>query len=190
MKSICIVFTLLVAIWSAFSIQATAVPPQSQVKIFSLQSPNRVQKHKLLELNDPLVYGVSWRFHWKTIEPQEGQYHWDLIDQAIHITSNADKKVMLRVVAGRRTPAWVYQAGAQPFHFRNTDLYHAKNHPDTMVMPIPWDAVYLAKWEKLIRALGKRYNSNPHIYSVQMAGGGHIGEMNLPKGRLPSPSPR
>ncbi len=48
-------------------------------------------------------------------------------------------------------------------------------------MPIPWDEVYLAKWEEFIHAFGRRYKGNPHIYSIHMTGGGHITEMNLPK---------
>ena len=46
---------------------------------------------------------------------------------------------------------------------------------------IPWDEMYLEKYEEFIRAFGQRYNGNHHIYSIQMNGGGHIGEMNLPK---------
>ena len=123
---------------------------------------------------------MSWRFRWKTIEPGEGEYNWELIDKALQVTSNAGKKIMLRVTAGMFTPDWVYQAGVKPFEFSNTDLAYPENFPKTTKMPIPWDEVYLGKWEEFIHAFGQRYNGNPHIYSIHMAGGGHIGEMNLP----------
>jgi hypothetical protein len=154
------------------------------VKIFALQpldiSPEAAAP-AMSEVKDPVVSGVSWRFRWKTIEPREGQYNWELMDKVLQSTSNAGKKVMLRVTAGMFTPDWVYQAGAKPFDFSSTDLAYPENFPKTTKMPIPWDEVYLAKWEAFIRAFGRRYNGNPHIYSIQMTGGGHIGEMNLPK---------
>jgi hypothetical protein len=133
------------------------------------------------ELKDSEVYGISWRYRWKTVEPREGQYNWELIDKALQVSRNAGKQVMLRVTAGMFTPDWVYQAGAKPFDFSNTDLAHPQNAPQTTKMPIPWDEVYLAKWEAFIQAFGRRYNSHPHVYSIQMTGGGHIGEMNLPQ---------
>jgi hypothetical protein len=154
------------------------------VKIFSLLRPDAVPEAvapQLSELGDPLIYGLSWRFRWKTIEPQEGQYNWQAIDKAIEVTRKAGKKVILRIVAGVHTPEWVYQAGAKPFDFGNADLLHPEAYEKTLRMPIPWDDVYLAKWEEFIQAFGKRYNGNPHIYSIPMSGGGHIDEMNLPK---------
>lgn len=159
----------------------SVVMAQETVKIFSLQKPDRDLNKELPEINDSLVYGLSWRFTWKTIEPQEGRYDWKPIDRAIELTGNAGKKVMLRVVPGRNTPDWAYQAGVKAFDFRNTDLAHPETSPESMRMAVPWDEVYLAKWENFIRAFGRRYNGDPHIYSIQMAGGGHIGEMNLPK---------
>ncbi len=151
------------------------------VKVFSLQKPGKEARQGPRELNYPYIYGLSWRYRWSDIEPQEGQYHWDRIDRALEMTSNAGKKVMLRVIAGINSPEWVYQAGAKPFEFSNQDLAHPDNYRASLRMPIPWDDVYLAKWERFIHAFGGRYNGNPHVYSVHMSGGGYIGEMNLPK---------
>ena len=88
---------------------------------------------------------------------------------------------MLRIVAGLNSPDWLSHAGAKPFEFRNTDLAHPQNYRENLRMFIPWDEVYLSKWEKFIRAFGQRYNGHPSLYSIQMTGGGYIGEMNLPK---------
>jgi hypothetical protein len=154
------------------------------VKIFSLQPLDislQAKEHELSELKDTEVYGISWRFRWKTIEPREGEFNWELIDKPLQVTSNAGKKVMLRVTAGSFTPDWVYQAGAKQIDFSNTDLANPEHYSKTLKMPIPWDEVYLAKWKAFIHAFGRRYNGNPHTYSIQMTGGGHIGEMNLPK---------
>jgi hypothetical protein len=163
------------------SISSGTLLAKEQIKIFSLLAPDRVPTPNTPGLQDPLIYGLSWRFKWATIEPREGQYNWDTIDRAIELTSNSGKKAMLRVIAGINTPEWVYQAGAKPFEFSNADLANPGNYSPKLRMPIPWDNTYLGKWEKFIQAFGVRYSSHLQIYSVQMTGGGHIGEMNLPK---------
>ena len=170
----------LILICSVMLIAASSQP----VKIFALQRPDVSPEQvapQLSEVRDPLVYGLSWRFRWKTIEPQEGQYNWQPLDKALEITGNAGKKVILRMVAGIHTPDWVYQAGAKPFDFSNTALARSEHYAEGLRMPVPWDEIYLAKWEAFIRAFGKRYTGNSHLYSVAMSGGGHIDEMNLPK---------
>lgn len=164
------------------SITQGAVPDvQQPVKIFSFQKTDGVTKDRPPELQDPLVYGLSWRFRWATIEPQEDQFDWARIDRAVEMTEGAGKKVILRVVSGINTPEWVYRAGAEPFEFSNTDVAHPEVYKSRSIMPVPWDEVYLSKWERFIQAFGKRYNGHAALYSVEMAGGGHIGEMNLPK---------
>jgi hypothetical protein len=174
-------FLMALVVVGLVSISSGNIFAQEQIKIFSLLAPDRDPTPNTPGLQDPHIYGLSWRFKWVTIEPKEGQYNWESIDRAIDVTASAGKKVMLRVVAGANTPDWVYQSGAKPFDFSNTDLAHPGNHPQNLRMPLPWDDVYLTKWEKFIQALGLRYSGNPQIYSVQMTGGGYIGEMNLPK---------
>jgi hypothetical protein len=152
-----------------------------KIKIFSLQKSDGESKPAPPELSDPYVYGISWRFKWSALEPREGEFRWDVVDKALATTRQAGKKAMLRVVAGVNSPDWLKSAGAMPFAFRNTDLAHPQNYRDNLSMFVPWDEVYLSKWGALIRALGQRYSGHPEIYSIQMTGGGYIGEMNLPK---------
>lgn len=162
-------------------IMQTATMAQAKTKIFSLLAPDKNIEEEIPELNDQLVYGLSWRFRWKTIEPQEGQYNWGMMDKAIEATGKKGKHVLLRVVAGIQTPEWVYAGGTKAFEFDGKDVASGIAHPPGTHMPIPWDDVYLRKWEAFIGAFGKRYNGNSHIYSVAMSGGGYIDEMNLPK---------
>lgn len=157
-----------------------AAPPATP-KVFSMQRPGTDPSREIPESKDPVVVGISWRFPWATIEPAEGRHKWEPIDQALDGARRSGKKVMIRVVAGINTPDWVYGAGAKPFDFSNQDLAHPFAYPKSLRMPIPWDEVYLAKWQRFIQAFGKRYSRHPQLYSIQMTGGGFIGEMNLPK---------
>lgn len=151
------------------------------MKIFVLERPDSEPEEVSVELQNTMVYGLSWRFRWAKIEPEEGQYNWEPIEVSINSTAKAGKKTMLRVTAGIHSPEWVYRQGAQRFEFNRNHLAHPENYPANLRMPIPWDEIYLARWESFIQAFGRRYHGNPNIYSIQMTGGGHIGEMNLPK---------
>lgn len=126
------------------------------------------------------VYGLSFKFGWRTVEPQDGTYQWSTVDSAIAAAAAAKKRAMIRVVAGSNSPDWIYSE-VRSITFSNTDLANPRNHPATLRMPVPWDQTYLEKWDQFIAALGNRYDGNPTLYSVQMTGGGYIGEMNLPK---------
>jgi hypothetical protein len=183
MRDLLAIFMLGAAIWGLIPgphVLSTA-QAQDSVKVFSLQRRDKESKQPPRELNDANVYGLSWRFKWAEIEPQEDQYDWQPIDTAMTTTKNSGKKVMLRIVAGVNSPDWLYNTGAKAFEFRNTHLSQPRYYRDSLRMLIPWDEAYLSKWEKFIRAFGQRYNGHPSIYSIQMTGGGYIGEMNLPK---------
>src|SRR3989304_5631678 len=153
------------------------------VNLFSLNTWRAKSTGSVPELEKDFVYGISWRFGWDLVEPNDGQYYWNIVDKAITEAKRHNKKVMLRFTAGIHTPEWVYKAGARKFVFSNEDVWNTegyKNRP-SMDMPLPWDPVFLTKWERFIKEAGKRYNKHPQVFSIQMTGGGWLGEMNLPK---------
>ncbi|MDA8168918.1 MAG: beta-galactosidase [Nitrospiraceae bacterium] len=123
-------------------------------------------------LSNPSVTGVSLRAHWDTIEAQKGIYDWSSLDTDISRAIQKGKKIMIRVIAGQFTPAWVYNEGAKPFNFTDNGV------PATM--PVPWDSVYLNNWTRFIQALAARYAQMPQVVTVQMTGPCDAGEMYLP----------
>src|SRR5437879_4806814 len=95
---------------------AHAPRPADRVLIFDYvaapdTSPAAFEAKAASQLRDPLVYGVSWKFRWSTLEPAEGQFDWSLVDQAVDVAARAGKKSILRVYSGLTTPDWVYEAG-------------------------------------------------------------------------------
>lgn len=145
-------------------------------------SPATFEAKASSQLSDPLVYGISWKFRWATLEPAPGQFDWTLVDQSIAVAAQHGKKAVLRVYSGYTSPAWVYSTGgARPLTFLNTDLSNPQQYPaGALRMPLPWDPRYLAEWSKFVAAFGARYDGNSNVYLIEMAGGGFIGEMCLP----------
>jgi hypothetical protein len=155
---------------------APSPAPTSKVNVFSVgTAPSKFGS----ALSNPYVAGVSQRFGWAAIEPASGDYRWTAIDNLIAQARSAGKLAMIRVTAGIYTPDWVNQQ-VGTLTFSNAYLYNPAAYPSQVTMPIPWDATYLSLWKRFITAFGQRYDGNPTIYSVQMTGGGFIGEMTLP----------
>jgi Beta-galactosidase len=144
------------------------------VKIFSVGTPT---KQFDAVLSNPYVAGISVRFGWKGIQPKRGTYRWGQIDDAIRKARAAGKKVMIRVMAGAWTPDWVNR-NVRTLSFSSRYLYGGSM--SSVTMPIPWKRHYLRPWRRFIRHMGHRYDGNPTVYSIQMAGGGFLGEMCLP----------
>jgi hypothetical protein len=176
-----IVATLVVAV--AAGVLAPAMSGRSaasaggwKVKIFSVGTPT--DKFGTA-LRNKYVSGISVRFGWSGIEPRRGVFRWGPIDDAIASARRADKKVMIRVMAGIFTPSWV-ERRVRTLTFADDYLYNPAAYPDTVSMPVPWTSGFLSRWERFVRALGRRYDGRNTIYSIQIAGGGFLGEMTLP----------
>jgi len=172
--------TLIVVMGGALAVPPALHRPEAvaatrwPVKIFSVNTPST----KIgAVLANPYVAGVSVRFGWKGIQPTRGSYRWGQIDDAIKKARAAGKKVMIRVMAGAWTPDWVNRS-VRTLSFSSQYLYGGAM--SSVTMPIPWKRHYLRPWRRFIRHLGHRYDGNPTVYSIQMAGGGFLGEMCLP----------
>ena len=142
--------------------------------IYSLTGMMKAVKSSVFDLH--YVEGLSIRAGWKDIEPVEGIYEWDYLDNIIQEAANHDKKVMIRILSGVHTPLWVYDKGVPTVTF--SDSYGHKH-----VTPVPWDDIYLTEWINFIYALGDRYNSNDTVVLVHMSGSTiKSAEMHLLKG--------
>jgi hypothetical protein len=129
------------------------------------------------------VDGLALRFPWDALEPREGDFNWQAIDDAIGAARSQGKRVSLSVEAGVHTPAWVYAAGAAPFHLV-WDQGWGPALCTLQQLPIPWDSVFISKWRTLIAELGRRYDSNPLVTHVKMTGlNSYSQETNLPHSR-------
>jgi len=130
-------------------------------------------------LDLPYVAGLSARFAWKDLEPRQGEYDWQLLENAHKLALARKKPMIVRVVSGMHAPEWVYKLdGVRSVTFGPAEVSWLKFETR---MPVPWDEPHLAAWEKMVQALGKKIDGWSDVPCVQMAGGGFIDEMHLAK---------
>ncbi len=135
--------------------------------VFSLGTPGGSVPDAVLA--NPNVDGIALLYLWGQIEPSEGQFRWDSIDAQVARVKENGKVYSLGVTPGVNTPQWVYHAGAEFFEFRWDKPWGPK--PCTMVrFPVPWDKVYLKKWQAFVRELGARYAHDPQLVLLKIQG--------------------
>jgi len=148
----------------AFPLKTYGQASSSNYGVYDLNSVD--SPFSQIALDAPYIVGLSPRVGWGTVEPSEGQYDWSFLDGVFQTAIQHNKRVYLRVHPGVFTPDWVYQAGAKKVTGSSLGLIKGAFN----TFPVPWDSVFLTKWKALVVALGNRYNSNPALYIVGVAG--------------------
>lgn len=125
-------------------------------------------------LDNPDALGINPLFNWADLEPEEGAYDWQSLDDALSAAHDKGKRIVPRVYTNvgdfsQATPQWVFDAGARAYRFGDTS---------DVDQPLPTDPVFTEKFAAFLAALGARYNGNPDIEFFQTnAGMGGYGEM-------------
>jgi hypothetical protein len=167
----------------------TNTQPASGVYVLVAEA-NMKELSPLLSL--PGVKGVSVSVEWRAVEPQEGHFQWNALDEPVAKAAAQGKTVTLRLLPGISTPDWVYQKGAKAFTFTDRNPFHGEalykaghrynSFGQTLKIPLPWDEVFLASWERTVAAFGGHYKNATNIAMVHLAGPTrHSTEMILPR---------
>ena len=123
---------------------------------------------------------VYLRVLWNDIEPEEGDFRWDLFDSLAQNWIAKGKKIAFRIICCNQTetatPQFVRDAGAKGFWFE-----YATNTSKSGKLPPRWepvydDSVFLAKLTNFIRAFAKRYDGDPSVAFVDVGSYGIYGE--------------
>lgn len=130
---------------------------------------------------DDLISVGYRRYFWSEIEPEEGKYNWDLIDEAIESYAKVGKKFAFGIYNASSTtdtqyvtPKWVFDNGAEG------NLYQLENG-STQMIPNWLDSKFLEQLNKFIEDLGKRYDGNPNIAYIDIRSYGNWGEQHVIK---------
>ena len=124
--------------------------------------------------------GVRWLLRWSDVEATPDTYTWQYLDDAVAWAAANNKKCGISINAGKDCPAWLYAA---PY---NAQSYTMQDTPGAIgrTIPVPGDPVFMTRWQKFITDFGARYDSNPAVSYVIIAGIGNHDEWDIAPGPL------
>ena len=127
------------------------------------------------------------RYSWSKLEPEEGIYQWDVIDNDIKAWKEAGKKFAFGVMCASThsanfwvSPKWVFEAGAKydTFELKDPKL-NTTGTPGAKLVPVFDDPVFMEKMGNFIKALAARYDGNPDIAFIDIRSYGNWGEGHM-----------
>lgn len=122
----------------------------------------------------PGVNDIYLRLAWSYLEPEEGKFNWQLIDEQIERWTRYGYAISFRISckeygdAKYATPKWVQDAGARGkmINLKGIEAWE----------PDYGDAVFLRKLENFHREFAKRYDGKPWLEYVDIGSYGDWGE--------------
>ena len=146
-------------------------------------------KNSSADASNLYLAGTNLMYYWAQLEPQKGQYNWNLIDQDMQPWIDNGKNVILRVStsgwtswdknanSGQGTPQWVYDSGVG--HVTETD---------GSVLPEYWNPTFLQDLSDFVKAFASHYDGNSHVSAIQI-GVGEGGETKVDTRKSPQSNP-
>ena len=115
------------------------------------------------EVLDLVGMGVV-HFEWAALEPQEGQFNWKHVDEALEGWGKLSKVCNIGVMCanthsqqpeGYVTPKWVFDAGAKKIELDLAPEISAQGTPGRKIAPVFDDPVFLEKLTHFVQAFAK-----------------------------------
>jgi hypothetical protein len=117
-----------------------------------------------------------YRWYWVSLEPQEGQYNFTMIDDLLKTCRENNQALAFRVMCedpwGEGLPQWLIDKGIKR-------TYSACPEEGAHYAPDMSDPIFINYHEKLIRALGERYDGHPDLAQVDIGSVGLWGEWHI-----------
>jgi hypothetical protein len=115
-----------------------------------------------------------WRFYWSEIEPENGQFNWERIDEVLEKAKSRGQRVALGIMpANGSAPEWYRNLGAKGFE------YTPEQGGEPSWMPDHNDPLYLEYKGRLVKEMGERYDGHPDIDHIDIRSLGHWGEWHF-----------
>ena len=129
-----------------------------------------------------------FRLGWSDIEPEKGQYRWDLIDDVADKWIARGKRIAFRICCvfpgHQDTPLWVKDMGAEGVEYNTNevsrmllgnDFYAGIN--DTTWIAYYDDPVFLREFEIFLKAFASKYDGKDYVEFVDIGSLGSWGEI-------------
>jgi hypothetical protein len=131
---------------------------------------------------------VYIRFNWADVEPEQGSYNWQVIDDVIAAWKPRGATVAFRVMTCNAhsagyyaSPKWLFDVGCRGFEYlQGGDDPTSGGKRIARIEPDYANPLYLARHGEFIAALGQRYDGRPEVEFLDIGSYGIWGEWHTP----------
>ena len=182
MKKIIITLIILSSLISVVQAEKTVFPEESNEVIKSyrrgFQTLNGEEGYTETTFGKAVTdrSSVSYiRIDWKTVNPQEGVYKWDIIERAITASKKFNQTVGVCFMPvgvnsasnyAQSTPDWVFDKG----------MKYTTEFDGALKVPVWDDPIFMQEFKRFIEALADKYDGNPDIAYFDTSNYGNWGE--------------
>lgn len=118
-----------------------------------------------MSLTLPYIAGMSATFNWRDLEPEEGQYTFDALDDELLWAEQQHRKLNIILYAGNKSPEWIYDHGVDSIQWQRrwkedqAEQNGETHHQETA--PVFWDSTYLSYWKRFVTTLAQHLPDHP-----------------------------
>ena len=132
--------------------------------------------------NNPYITGVYIIYHWRLLEPVQGQLDFTRLDRVIERVRQHGRYYKLAINPGIYSPDWLYAKGAQAFDTLGSNPARKQIYQQHIRMPVPWDPVFQANYFDALAKVAQRYRDDRHFRAVTLTVATFMSpEWHLPK---------
>ena len=145
--------------------------------VASLSHEDQLDNIKEVLARNDRITGVSVRTGWARLQPAKDRLDLESFEQLLTFLKSRGMKIALYLQpGGNSTPRWLKDEGAAFIQ-----LEGQTNRPSSTA-GVPWDPVYMKRFEEFLLLLAPRVNADDSIYSLAILGHNVAPEMHMPGG--------
>lgn len=136
-----------------------------------------------LSTNAGVFSGVYITLHWNSLEPEEGNFRFEHLDDLIKIVHKHHKFYKMALVPGLQTPAWLFQKNIAVYKTKESNPFLESKGKEINI-PIPWDATYDRYFYRALQKLSGRYLQDEGFIAMAITvANWHYAEWMLPRSK-------
>ena len=116
----------------------------------------------------PYLNAQTFEMDWSFIEPSQGVYNWQVIDDAVNAVAGRGMHMRLKVQTGVYSPDWAKTVGGPAVPFDNANTYLTGDQ----TVPRYWTSGYKTAYNDFMTAMAARYDNNPTVAEVETCSAG------------------
>lgn len=132
--------------------------------------------------SNPYITGVYIIYHWRLLEPQQGNLDFSRLDRVIERVRKHGRYYKLALNPGIYSPDWLYAKGAEAFETVGSNPARKQLFQKNIRIPVPWDPVFQSSYFDTLAKVADHYRDDRYFRAITLTVATFMSpEWHLPK---------